>query len=129
MADRQMETYMTKAISKFVLTVVFTAAFAGLCASSAVAQDKPDYQKHIDWARHNQGDVDCPQFYGNDLECLAFGHRECVMTKAIIAAKNGYDAFAFSQTLLTQCHDPNGSLQTLLWAGQQAVADYLRTLN
>jgi hypothetical protein len=112
--------------SKLILMLVFAMVMLGITGVCAFGQDKPDYQKHMDWAANDTGSVDCPQFYGNNLDCLAFGGRSCVMTKAIIAAKNGYDQYAYAQVLLTQCHNP-GAEQTLVWAGQQAVADYLRS--
>ena len=94
-----------KNASKLISVLVLAVFMLGIAGISAVAQHKPDYQKHIDWAAHDTGVVDCPQFCGNNVDCLAIGGRSCVITKAIIAAKNGCDSYAFGQVLLTPCHN------------------------
>jgi hypothetical protein len=102
------------------------------------AQDKPDWQKHIDWASSDTGAPDCPWLYvTSDLQgCLALGlatgnhsgNRSCVIQLAGIAARTGdqrLQGVAFSYVLLTQCHN-GGAQQAIINAGPGAVINYLK---
>jgi hypothetical protein len=103
----------------------------------ASAQDKPDWQRHIDWASTDHGAPDCPWLYvTSDLQvCLAKGvltgntdgNRSCVIGLASSLAKSGTpqgQALAYQYVLLTQCHN-GGAQQTLRDAGQYNVVNYL----
>ena len=121
-----------KAIGKFVSAMVLAASFAGVCGSKAVAQDKPDYQKHIDFSVNDDGPPNCPErYFANALlaQCLALGNRSCVAGVAIEAAYRGQDQLALWLIAeITQCHN-EGARIALYGAGAQAVGDYLRTYN
>ena len=120
-------------------TLCFIIPIALAIPQLTSAQDnKPDWQKHIDWARNNTGAPDCPLLYvTSDLQaCLAqgaltgnhSGNRQCVIQLASVAAKSGdprLEGVAFSYVLLTQCHN-SGAQQALINAGPEAVVNYLK---
>lgn len=119
-----------------IITRLLLAAIICGSLNTIHAQDnKADWQKGIDWAANDTGAPDCPWLYApSNIDCLTLGaatannsgNRACLIDKAIIAARNGYDGAAFGLTLITQCHN-QGAAQALLGAGPKAVADYLRT--
>ena len=96
-----------------------------------VSADKPDWQKHIDWAIGNHttdpGETNCPeQYVATEPACVTGGGRSCLMARAIDSAKHNNCNYAMRLTLITQCHN-QGAQQTLGEAGQQAVCDYEKT--
>jgi hypothetical protein len=96
-----------------------------------VLADKPDWQKHIDWAIGNHtsdpGETNCPdQYAATEPKCITGGGRACLMGRAIDSAKANNCNYAFRLTLITQCHN-QGAQQALGAAGQQAVCDYEKT--
>ena len=68
------------------------------------AQDKPAWQKHIDWAIGNTGAPDCPDQYQYP-ECLlpGKGNRSCIMQKGIQSAKDG-EGWRLRQRIETSSH-------------------------
>ncbi len=103
----------------------------GVILTSPVLADKPDWQKHIDWAIGNNtsdpGETNCPdQYAATEPKCITGGGRACLMARAIDSAKSNNCSYAFRLTLITQCHN-QGAQQALGAAGQQAVCDYEKT--
>jgi len=99
--------------------------------SSPVIADKPDWQKHIDWAIGNHtsdpGQTNCPEQYAaTEPHCMTDGGRACLMTKAIDSAKHNNCGYAFRLTLITQCHNQDAQA-VLASAGSQAVCAYEAT--
>ena len=111
------------------LPIALLALIALTTASGFLWAEKPDWQKHIDWAVGNyttdSGRTNCVEEYAaTEPKCILGGGRACLMARAIDSAKaNNYD-YAFRLVLITQCH--NGARQQQLRsAGKQAVGDYL----
>jgi hypothetical protein len=46
-----------------MLVIAATLMFTFSAPIPAFAQDKPDYQKHIDWSASDTGAPDCPWLY------------------------------------------------------------------
>jgi hypothetical protein len=97
---------------------------------SGQAQNKPDWQKHLDWSIQNPdagGSVDCPDKYAATYpECLFSGGRSCMMKKAIQSAKDNDCSNAHRVSQITQCHNVTARDQ-IRDAGQDAVCQYLKT--
>lgn len=92
------------------------------------SSEKPDWQKHIDWASSN-GDagskVDCPADYlARYPECFLAGGRSCLMSKARQAATANNCEWAMELVLLTQCHSREAQRSFGL-AGTGQVCHYL----
>jgi hypothetical protein len=114
----------TKRAMLFCVTACFVL-------SSPVIADKPDWQKHIDWAIGNHtsdpGQTNCPEQYAaTEPHCMTDGGRACLMTKAIDSAKHNNCGYAFRLTLITQCHNQDAQA-ALASAGTQAVCTYEAT--
>jgi hypothetical protein len=97
-------------------------------------EDKPAWQRDIDWAATDTGAPDCPELYvGPEAICLGgglvtgnnFGNRACVISMAQGFAEDHLDYAAYGLVLLTQCHNP-AEHGNLMDAGAGAVAAYLR---
>src|SRR5689334_7539735 len=76
----------------------------------SVNADKPDWQKHIDWAIGNHttdpGETNCPEQYAaTEPACITGGGRACLMERAIDSAKHNNCNYAMRLTLITQCHN------------------------
>jgi hypothetical protein len=110
------------ALSAIFLLVNFQPAFG---------QDKPDWQKHIDWSIGNHttdpGETNCPdQYIATEPACITGGGRQCLMSRAVDSAKANNCSYAFRLTLITQCHN-GGAQQAIGAAGQGSVCAYLKT--
>lgn len=108
------------------LIICIVTLFAG-----HVSADKPDWQKHIDWAIANHtsdpGETNCPEQYAaTEAACITGGGRACLMVRAIDSAKHNNCGYAMRLTLITQCHNQTAQ-RSLGEAGQQAVCDYEKT--
>jgi hypothetical protein len=106
-------------------------ALALVTAATCVAQNRPNWQNHVDWSIGNHttdpGETNCPdQYAATETACIVGGGRACLMARAIDSAKANNCSYAFRLTLITQCHN-GGAQQEIGRAGQQAVCDYLKT--
>jgi uncharacterized membrane protein len=90
--------------------------------------DKPDWQKHIDWASRNSnagGEVNCVGDYLVSYpECYASGGRSCIIGKARQSARDNNCSWAMYLATLTQCHNDQAA-NTIKAAGEYAVCQYL----
>jgi hypothetical protein len=97
---------------------------------SGQAQNKSDWQKHLDWSIQNSdagGSVDCPDKYlATYPECFVSGGRSCMMKKAIQSAKDNDCSNAHRVSQITQCHNVTAR-DLIREAGQDAVCQYLKT--
>jgi hypothetical protein len=103
---------------------------------------KPEWQCHLDWSSHDQGYVDCPAEYqayspqchlctpgwSGHPDCLNTGGRARMMQYARESAKAGHCDKAFSEAVVTQCHNP-GAIEKIRAAGVEAVCRYLRNID
>ena len=100
---------------------------------------KPAWQCHLDWSSRDQGYVDCPAEYlayspqchlcvpgwKGHPDCLNVGGRARMMEYAKASAKAGNCNQAFSEAVVTQCH--NGpAIDQIRAAGVEAVCGYLK---
>lgn len=94
-----------------VLPVLIIASFR------VDAQDKPDWQKNIDWTIGDTRAPDCPEQYQYP-ECLlpGKGNRSCIMQKGIQSAKDGDCDNALRQALTAQCHPGGAGARTSIGA-------------
>ena len=112
------------------MKIVAAVSIALVLGSSALlAQGRPDYQNHIDWAASDWTPADqtnCPDAYFalNIAQCLLGGGRGCVIAFARVAAANGDYNRALQLVLLTQCHN-GGAQQAIQGAGAYLVSRYL----
>lgn len=109
---------------------------------TALAQEKPDWQKHIDWCSRDTGAPDCPAEYvalSADL-CLVLGvgggtgigNRACLIQLARLTAiaalqDSSVKGLAMQRTMQCQCHN-HAARDTIVAAGEDAVCAYLRNL-
>jgi hypothetical protein len=112
-----------------ILTCTMILALSSL--SPAFGQDKPDWQKHIDWSIGNNttdpGETNCvDQYLATEPACVTGGGRACLMSRAINSAKANNCAYAMRLTLITQCHS-GGAQQAIGGAGPDAVCSYLKS--
>jgi hypothetical protein len=96
-----------------------------------VSADKPDWQKHIDWAIGNHttdpGETNCvEQYVATEPACITGGGRACLMARAIDSARHNNCSYAMRLTLITQCHN-QGAQQAIGEAGESAVCGYEKT--
>jgi hypothetical protein len=117
-----------RVIPSFVLCILLPIV-SGL--PLAFGQDKPDWQKHIDWSIGNHttdpGETNCvDQYAATEPACITGGGRSCLMVRAIDSAKANNCSYALRLTLITQCHN-GGAQQAIGGAGQGAVCNYLKT--
>jgi hypothetical protein len=110
-------------------TLVVFVLFVGL-PLHLFAQDKPDWQKHIDWSIGNEttdpGETNCiDQYVATEPACITGGGRACLMRRAIDSARANNCSYAMRLTLITQCHN-GGAQQAIGGAGQDAVCGYLK---
>jgi hypothetical protein len=117
-----------RVIPSFVLCILLPIV-SGL--PLAFGQDKPDWQKHIDWSIGNHttdpGETNCvDQYAATEPACITGGGRSCLMARAIDSAKANNCSYALRLTLITQCHN-GGAQQAIGGAGQSAVCNYLKT--
>jgi hypothetical protein len=124
--------------SKVVISVL-ALGVALVCPSGRLrAQQKPDWQVHIDWAANDRGHPNCLERYlANSIlqGCLVggiltgntgYGNRYCVMDLAIEAAHRHLDVQALFLTAeIAQCHNSDAR-KALYQAGPSQVGDYLR---
>ena len=121
-----MKRYRTtpRSMARFLLLIVSGSTVA-------FSQDKPDWQKHIDWSIGNHtsdpGETNCvDQYTVTEPACIVGGGRACLMVRAIDSAKANNCPYALRLTLITQCHN-GGAQQAIGSAGRDAVCDYLKT--
>lgn len=117
-------------------TLTKSSLFLGLVlilngSLAAIGQDKPDWQKHIDWSIGNHttdpGETNCvEQYVATEPACITGGGRACLMLRAIESAKANNCNYAMRLTLITQCHN-GGAQQAIGAAGQDAVCGYLKS--
>jgi hypothetical protein len=117
-----------KVIHSFLVCILLLIP-SGL--TDAFAQDKPDWQHHIDWSIGNHttdpGETNCvDQYAATEPACITGGGRSCLMARAIDSAKANNCSYALRLTLITQCHN-GGAQQAIGAAGQGAVCNYLKT--
>lgn len=117
--------------TRYFANLAGTVALCVISAPLAFSQDKPDWQKHIDWSIGNHttdpGETNCvDQYLATEAACITGGGRACLMARAIDSAKANNCSYAMRLTLITQCH--NGGAQQAIGAeGQAAVCYYLKT--
>jgi hypothetical protein len=117
------------------------AAITALVLPAGARADKPDWQKHIDWAANDTGHPNCTERYlahpvlsaclaqGLFSESTGYGNRYCAMDLAIEAAYRDQDWAALLITSeIGQCHN-GGARSSLYVAGPRAVGAYLRTFD
>jgi hypothetical protein len=114
-----------------IYTLLGCTVFLIVGLGTAVSQNKPDWQGHIDWSVGNHttdpGETNCvDQYLATEPACITAGGRSCLMARAIASAKSNNCSYAFRLTLITQCHN-GGAQQAIGSAGQGAVCDYLKT--
>jgi hypothetical protein len=121
-----MKSYRTtpRAMARFLLLILSGSTVA-------FSQEKPDWQKHIDWSIGNHtsdpGETNCvDQYTVTEPACIVGGGRACLMVRAIDSAKANNCSYALRLTLITQCHN-GGAQQSIGSAGRDAVCNYLKT--
>jgi hypothetical protein len=116
-----------------VTKIVFGAALLLTAggASTALSQNIPDWQAHINWSIGNHttdpGETNCvEQYVATEPACITGGGRACLMARAIDSAKANNCSYAMRLTLITQCHN-GGAQQAIGGAGQASVCNYLKS--
>jgi hypothetical protein len=100
---------------------------------------KPEWQCHLDWSARDQGYVDCPAEYQayspkchlctpgwkGHPDCLNVGGRARMMEYAKASARAGHCDQAFSEAVVTQCHNAP-AIEKIREAGVESVCKYLK---
>ena len=99
------------------------------CATDAgLTVGSSRWQRDIDSCTSDTGLVDCPEQYRNteNVKCLDFGGRKCLLENAIHLAKENKCAKAFDMTITCQCHNKTAAMG-IKDASETAVCSYLAT--
>jgi hypothetical protein len=129
---RNMTRVCPLAISLLILIMGATALAQNAQNAQKCSQlnsGSQDWRGNLDWCIRNTeagGSTNCPQDYPYP-ECVAYGGRACLMTKAIQSAKDNDYANSYNLALVCQCHNGDARDGFVYCAGQKAIGDYLKT--